>query len=76
MAFYFQIMMKVLFSLQKVVIETVKKLNWSPDVIHVHGWLAAILPIYLKQYYKDEALFADTKIVTSYITSLLKVHLI
>ena len=49
----------------KGVVETVKKLNWVPDVIHVHGWMAALLPVYLKHYYKDEALFSDTKIVTS-----------
>ncbi|WP_396152969.1 glycogen/starch synthase [Flavobacterium sp.] len=49
----------------KGVVETVKKLNWVPDIIHVHGWLASLLPIYMKHYYKDEALFSDTKIVTS-----------
>jgi len=49
----------------KGVVETVKKLNWVPDIIHVHGWMAAMLPIYMKHYYKNEALFADTKIVTS-----------
>ncbi len=49
----------------KGVVETVKKLNWVPDIIHVHGWLAGMLPVYMKHYYKDEALFADTKIVTS-----------
>lgn len=49
----------------KGVIETVKKLNWSPDVIHVHGWLASLLPLYLKEYYKDEPLFNDSKIITS-----------
>ena len=49
----------------KGVIETVKKLNWSPDIIHVHGWLASLLPIYLKEYYKDEPLFTGSKIVTS-----------
>ncbi len=49
----------------KGVVETVKKLNWVPDIIHVHGWMAAMLPIYMKHYYKDEALFAETKIVTS-----------
>ena len=49
----------------KGVIETVKKLNWVPDIIHVHGWMAALLPIYMKHYYKDEALFTDTKIITS-----------
>lgn len=49
----------------KGVIETVKKLNWAPDIIHVHGWLASLLPLYLKDYYKDEPLFAGSKIVTS-----------
>jgi starch synthase len=49
----------------KGVVETVKKLNWVPDIIHVHGWMASLLPIYMKHYYKDEALFSETKIVTS-----------
>ena len=49
----------------KGVIETVKKLNWAPDIIHVHGWLASLLPLYLKQYYRDEPLFKESKIVTS-----------
>jgi len=49
----------------KGVIETVKKLNWSPDVIHVHGWLASLLPLYLRNYYANEPLFNDSKIVTS-----------
>ena len=49
----------------KGVIETVKKLNWAPDIIHVNGWLASLLPLYLKEYYKTEPLFSDSKIVTS-----------
>lgn len=49
----------------KGVVETVKKLNWSPDIIHVHGWMASLLPLYLREYYADEPLFADSKIVTS-----------
>ncbi|QDO93398.1 glycogen synthase [Formosa sediminum] len=49
----------------KGVIETVKKLNWSPDIIHVHGWLASLLPLYLKEYFAEEPLFNDSKIVTS-----------
>ena len=39
----------------KGVVETVKKLNWVPDIIHVHGWMASMLPVYMKHYYKDEA---------------------
>lgn len=49
----------------KGVVETVKKLNWSPDIIHIHGWMAALVPLYLKKYYRDEPLFAESKIVTS-----------
>ena len=49
----------------KGVIETVKKLNWAPDIIHVHGWMASLLPLYLKEYFKDEPLFTDSKVVTS-----------
>jgi len=49
----------------KGVVETIKKLNWVPDVIHVHGWLASLLPLYMKEYYKDETIFSETKIVTS-----------
>ncbi len=49
----------------KGVIETVKKLNWSPDIIHVHGWLSSLLPLYLRNYYGNEPLFSSSKIVTS-----------
>ncbi|MFC0342947.1 glycogen/starch synthase [Epilithonimonas hispanica] len=47
------------------VIETIKKLNWVPDVIHLNGWMASLIPIYLKTYYKDDTYFNDTKIVLS-----------
>lgn len=49
----------------KGVIETVKKLNWVPDIIHVQGWMASLLPLYMKNHYQDEAIFSDTKIITS-----------
>jgi len=49
----------------KGVVETVKKLNWAPDIIHVHGWMASLLPLYLREYYKNDPLFSDSKIVTS-----------
>lgn len=47
------------------VIETVKKLGWSPDIIHCHGWFTSLLPLYIKKSYRDNPLFADTKIVYS-----------
>jgi starch synthase len=49
----------------KGVVETVKKLKWAPDIIHIHGWMASLLPLYLREYYKNDPLFADSKIVTS-----------
>ncbi|WP_018676747.1 glycogen/starch synthase [Riemerella columbina] len=47
------------------VIETIKKLNWVPDVVHLHGWMSAFVPIYLKHYYKNDSYFNDTKFVLS-----------
>lgn len=47
------------------VIETIKKLNWVPDVIHLNGWMASFVPIYLKTYYQSDAYFKDAKIVLS-----------
>lgn len=47
------------------VIETVKKLGWSPDVVHLNGWMTGLTALYLKKSFKDNPLFADTKIVYS-----------
>ena len=47
------------------VAETVKKLGWQPDIIHCHGWFTSLMPMYIKKYYHDEPLFADTKIIVS-----------
>lgn len=47
------------------VAETVKKLGWQPDVIHCHGWFTSLMPLYIKKYYAEDPLFADTKIVVS-----------
>ena len=45
------------------VLETVKKLGWQPDVIHCNGWMTALMPMYIKELYKDDPHFADTKVV-------------
>lgn len=47
------------------VIETIRKLNWPPDIIHCHGWMSALIPIYIKRAFKDNPLFSDSKIVMS-----------
>jgi starch synthase len=45
------------------VIETVKKLRWTPNVILCSGWMSALAPLYLKKAYSDEPFFANSKIV-------------
>ena len=47
------------------VLETVKKLHWTPTVVHCHGWFSTIVPIYLKQVFHDDPIFKDVKIVVS-----------
>ncbi|MGN1211237.1 MAG: glycogen/starch synthase [Candidatus Cryptobacteroides sp.] len=47
------------------VLETVKKLRWAPDIIHCHGWIADVLPVYLKKAYKDDPIFSNSKVVLS-----------
>ena len=47
------------------VLETVRKLGWAPDIIHCHGWMANLLPLYLKNNYKDDPYFANSKIICS-----------
>lgn len=45
------------------VLETVKKLRWTPDVIHCQGWMSALVPLYIKTAYRDEPSFCDCKVV-------------
>ncbi len=54
------------------VLETVKKLRWVPDIIHVQGWMGAVVPLYIKTAYHDEPSFNNVKVVTSLFTNNLK----
>ncbi|MDQ3192018.1 MAG: glycogen/starch synthase [Bacteroidota bacterium] len=47
------------------VLETVKKLGWAPDIVHCHGWLTSLVPLYLKKAFKEDPIFANCKIVYS-----------
>ena len=48
------------------VLETVKKLRWAPDIIHCHGWISHLLPVYLKKAYRDDPIFTNSKVVLSF----------
>lgn len=47
------------------VLEIVKKLGWKPDIIHCHGWMTALMPMYIKDVYQNDPHYADTKVVYS-----------
>ena len=45
------------------VVETVKKLGWIPDIIHCHGWMSGLMPLYLKTLYKNDPHFNNAKTI-------------
>jgi starch synthase len=47
------------------VMETVKKLGWAPDIVHCHGWMTSLVPLYIKTIYKDHPLFRNSRVVYS-----------
>jgi starch synthase len=47
------------------VMETVKKLRWTPDIIHCNGWITALSPLYIKQAYNEDPFFKHSKVVYS-----------
>lgn len=49
----------------KGVVETVRKLGWSPDIIHCHGWISSLVPLYIKKLYNEDPLFNNSKVVFS-----------
>jgi starch synthase len=46
-------------------LETIKKLGWAPDIVHCHGWMTSLVPIYVKKAFKDNPLFSDSKVIFS-----------
>ena len=45
------------------VLETIKKLKWSPDIIHCQGWMGSFLPLYIKTAYAEEPSFRDCRVI-------------
>jgi starch synthase len=44
-------------------LETAKKLRWDPKIIQCSGWIAALIPMYLKRMYNDDPSFKTAKVV-------------
>jgi starch synthase len=47
----------------KGVLETVKKLGWSPDIIHCNDWMTSLIPLYVSSTYKNDPIFKNSKTV-------------
>ncbi len=47
----------------RAALETVKKLNWRPDVIHIQDWQTALIPAWLKTAYATDPFFQGVKSV-------------
>jgi starch synthase len=48
----------ILFS--KAVIETLQRLQWSPDVIHCNDWQTGLIPLFIKDNYRWDKFFDKT----------------
>ncbi|MCC6516407.1 MAG: glycogen/starch synthase [Chitinophagales bacterium] len=49
----------------KAALETVKKFGWHPNIIHCHGWMTSLIPVYMKTQYAKDPVFSTTKMVYS-----------
>jgi starch synthase len=49
----------------KGVMETVKKFGWAPDIVHLHGQITSLIPLYMKTAYKNDPVFQTAKIIYS-----------
>ncbi|MFA4875249.1 MAG: glycogen synthase GlgA [bacterium] len=47
----------------RAAIEAMIALDLKPDIVHVHDWQAALVPVYLKTLYKQRKNFAHTRTV-------------
>lgn len=47
------------------VLETTKKLRWSPNIVHCHGWFSGMAPLLIKKTLADDPFFAKAKVVYS-----------
>ncbi|MFA5712701.1 MAG: glycogen/starch synthase [Bacteroidales bacterium] len=55
----------------KGVLETVKRLRWKPDIIHIQGWFSHFLPLFIEKMYSNDPLFSHSKIILSLYNEML-----
>jgi starch synthase len=47
----------------RAVLEAAVRLDWQPDVVHVHDWQAALIPVLLREQRTEFSNLADTRTV-------------
>ena len=45
------------------ILETLKRLQWQPDIIHCNDWQCGLIPAYLKSIYKDDPYFKNVRTI-------------
>lgn len=53
----------------KSVMEIVKKFGWVPDIIHCHGPMTALVPLFHKKVYHTDPIFQQAKMIYSVYNS-------
>lgn len=51
----------------RAVLASLPKLRFSPDIIHCHDWQAALIPVFLREFYAGDPFYQKTK-------SILTIH--
>jgi starch synthase len=50
---------------QKAVLNSLRRLNWSPDIMHCNDWQTALIPAFIKKNFSGDNLFNKTASVFS-----------
>jgi starch synthase len=55
----------------KGVMEIVRKFGWAPDIIHCHGPITGLIPMFVKRLYQNDPIFSYSKVVYSAYTDVI-----
>ncbi len=51
----------------KGVLAALKILGWTPDIVHIQGWMAAVAPLLMKTFYRGEPFVEESRTVLEVI---------